>query len=156
MGKIFLDGERVVEKLKLAAARGTPILLQLAADEIRSAGGPYTSVYMYMVSSTPHRDELTLEAFSGRATEHVRIPFGRGVCGRAVSLGHDQNVGDVSAYPDYIACNAHTKSELVVLIRAHDNILGQIDIDSDLIDPFSPEEEASVKLVADALGMLLL
>lgn len=100
--------------------------------------------------------ELVLEAFAGRPTEHVRIPVGKGVCGTAVALGIDQNVGDVAARPNYIACNLHTLSELVVLIRnVEGSIIGQIDIDSDLPDPFTPQEEESVRLVADTLGMLL-
>lgn len=126
-------------------------LLQLAADRIRAAGAPYTSVYLYMV----HGDALDLEAWSGRETEHTSIPVGKGVCGRAVATGQDQNVGDVRAADDYIACNLFTRSELVVLIRLGAVILGQIDVDSDAVDPFTPEEEAEVRKVADALAVLL-
>jgi GAF domain-containing protein len=77
------------------------------------------------------------------------------VCGTAVSTGKDQNVGDVRAIENYIACNLWTRSELVVLIRRGDLILGQIDIDSDVPDPFTAEEEAEVRKVADALAVLL-
>jgi L-methionine (R)-S-oxide reductase len=55
----------------------------------------------------------------------------------------------------YLACNAWTRSELVVLIRRGPLILGQIDIDSDVSDPFTPDEEAAVRQVADALAVLL-
>jgi GAF domain-containing protein len=102
-----------------------------------------------------HGNELVLEAFAGRETEHTRIPVGTGVCGTAVASGQDQNVPDVRAVTNYLACNAWTRSELVVLIRRGALILGQIDIDSDLPDPFSPDEEASVRQVADALAVLL-
>ena len=78
-----------------------------------------------------------------------------GVCGTAVATGEDQNVPDVRAVGNYIACNIWTRSELVVLIRRGDTILGQIDIDSDVPDPFTKDEEAQVKQVADALGILL-
>ena len=60
-----------------------------------------------------------------------------GVCGTAVSTGQDQNVPDVRAISNYIACNAWTRSELVVLIRRGATILGQIDVDSDVPDPFT-------------------
>jgi GAF domain-containing protein len=100
-------------------------------------------------------DELMLEAFSGRDTEHTRIAVGHGVCGTAVATGQDQNVGDVRAIQNYIACNTFTRSELVVLIRRGARILGQIDVDSDVPDPFTADEEAAVKKVADALGVLL-
>lgn len=148
-----LQADRIVAALRGAFARdaGRRTLLQLAADHIQSAGPPYTSVYLYML-----RDEvLELEAYAGRETEHIRIAVGHGVCGSAVARGEDQNVGDVSAVQNYIACNTFTRSELVVLIRRGADILGQIDIDSDLPDPFSPEEEAAVRQVADALAVLL-
>ncbi len=126
-------------------------LLQMACDRIRSWGPPYTSVYAYML----HDGELVLEAHAGRDTDHVRIPVGAGVCGTAVAEKADQNVPDVTAVGNYLACNAFTKSELVVLIRRGDHILGQIDIDSDVRDGFGEREHADVKTVADALAVLL-
>jgi GAF domain-containing protein len=96
-----------------------------------------------------------LEAHAGRDTEHTHIPVGRGVCGTAVATGKDQNVPDVRAVENYIACNTWTRSELVVLIRRGERILGQIDVDSDDADPFTVEEEAEVRRVADALAVLL-
>ena len=148
-----LDGDRIVAALRGAFARdlGRTALLQLAADRIQAAGPPYTSAYLYML----HDDQLKLEAFAGRETEHTTIAVGEGVCGTAVSSGQDQNVGDVRAIENYIACNLWTRSELVVLIRRGPTILGQIDIDSDQPDPFTPEEEAEVRKVADALAVLL-
>jgi L-methionine (R)-S-oxide reductase len=148
-----LDSDRIVAALRGAFARdeGRQALLRIAAEKIRAAGAPYTSVYLYML----HGEELVLEAFAGRETDHTRIPVGVGVCGTAVARGEDQNVPDVRSVENYLACNAWTRSELVVLIRRGSLILGQIDIDSDLPDPFTPEEEAAVKQVADALAVLL-
>lgn len=130
---------------------GRQALLTYAAERIRGAGAPYTSVYLYML----HGDELVLEAYSGRETEHTNIKVGAGVCGTAVATGQDQNVPDVRAISNYIACNTFTRSELVVLIRRGDTILGQIDVDSDVPDPFTAEEEKAVKDVADGLAVLL-
>ena len=126
-------------------------LLQQAADRVQAAGPPYTSVYLYMV----HDSELRLEAYAGRPTEHTTIPVGKGICGSAVAASANQNVGDVTARNEYIACNLDTRSELVVLIRRGDLILGQIDVDSDQLDPFTPAEESAVQQVADALAVLL-
>lgn len=148
-----LDATRIVAALRGAftreASRGD--LLRLAAEKMQAAGPPYTSVYLYML----HRDELVLEAFAGRDTEHTRIPVGKGVCGTAVATGEDQNVGDVRTIGNYLACNTFTRSELVVLIRRGKTILGQIDVDSDVSDPFTPAEVAEVTRVADALAVLL-
>jgi GAF domain-containing protein len=150
---VVLDAEKVIASLRGAFARdvGRQELLRIAAEKIRAAGEPYTSVYLYML----HGDDLILEAHAGRATDHTRIPVGKGVCGTAVATGEDQNVPDVRAISNYIACNAWTRSELVVLIRRGAVILGQIDIDSDVPDPFTPDEEAAVRRVADALAVLL-
>ncbi len=148
-----LQGDRLVAALRGGFARdlSRQALLQLAADRIQAAGPPYTSVYLYML----HGGMLELEAFAGRETEHTRIPVGKGVCGTAVATGEDQNVPDVQAVGNYLACNLFTRSELVVLIRRGGVILGQIDVDSDLPDPFTPAEQAEVKKVADALAVLL-
>lgn len=148
-----LDSARVVAALRGAFARevSREELLRTAAEKIRASGPPYTSVYLYMLDG----NELVLEAYAGRETEHLRIPVGTGVCGTAVASGEDQNVPDVTAVGNYIACNAWTRSELVVLIRRGNAVLGQIDVDSDVPDPFTPDEEAAVKQVADALGILL-
>lgn len=143
----------VIRALQGAYARGArgAELLHVAASRIRAAGPPYTGVYLYML----HGDDLVLEAFDGRATEHVRIPVGTGLCGQAVAEARDLNVADVAAAPGYLACSLDTKSELVVLIRRHDQILGQIDIDSDVPAGFSAAEQAAVRDVADALAALL-
>ncbi len=148
-----LKPEPIVAALRGAFTRdvGRESMLQLAAERIQSAGSPYTSVYMYMLRG----EELVLEAFAGRDTEHTRIAVGQGVCGTAVATGADQNVPDVRARENYIACNVWTRSELVVLIRRGSVILGQIDVDSDAPDPFTADEQAAVKQVADALAVLL-
>jgi L-methionine (R)-S-oxide reductase len=150
---VVLQADKIIAALRGAFTRevGRAELLRTAAEKIQSAGPPYTSVYLYML----HGDELVLEAFAGRDTEHTRIPVGQGVCGTAVATRQDQNVPDVRAIENYIACNAWTRSELVVLIRRGEKILGQIDVDSDEPDPFTVEEEAEVRRVADALAVLL-
>lgn len=153
MADTALKPEFVVRALQGAYCRGASRgeLLQLVATKLREAGPPYTGVYLYML----HDGELVLEAFDGRPTEHTRIPVGVGVCGRAVAERRNLNVPDVTAADGYLACSIETKSELVVLIRRHDEILGQIDVDSDMADGFSPAEAAAVKEVADALAVLL-
>jgi GAF domain-containing protein len=152
-GGTVSEATKVVRALRAAHLHdeSRQALLQMACERIRSWGAPYTSVYAYIL----HGNELRLEAHSGRDTEHTRIPVGKGVCGTAVAEMQDQNVPDVSALGNYLACNAFTKSELVVLIRRGDHILGQIDIDSDVPDGFDEREHADVKEVADALAVLL-
>ena len=126
-------------------------MLQLACQRLSAWGPPFTSVYAYMLQG----QDLILEAFAGRATEHVRIPVGTGVCGTAIATGQDQMIPDVTAIDNYLACNTDTRSELVVLIKRGPVILGQLDVDSDVPAGFSPAHHAAVKQVADALAVLL-
>jgi len=147
------EAGKIVRALRAAHLHdiGRRGLLQMACDRLRARGAPYTSVYAYML----HGNELALESHAGRDTDHTRIPVGKGVCGTAVATRQDQNVPDVTAAGNYLACNAFTKSELVVLIRRGDDILGQLDIDSDVPAAFREKEYAEVKEVADALAVLL-
>lgn len=126
-------------------------LLQLACRRLAAWGAPFTSVYAYMLQG----EELVLEAFAGRTTEHVRIPVGMGVCGTAITTGQDQLVPDVTTVENYLACNADTRSELVVLIKRSAVILGQLDVDSDVPAGFTSAHHVAVKQVADALAVLL-
>src|SRR3989442_14871934 len=121
-------------------------LLQLACERLRGLGAPFTSVYAYMLAGK----ELVLEAFAGRETEHTRIPVGQGVCGTAVAAGEGQNVPDVAAIGNYLACNLETKSELVVLIRRGQTTLGQLDIDSDGPAGFTEAPPPALKEIPDA------
>ncbi len=149
----MLDADTIVRALQGALNRDVSRqeLLQLVATKMRQAGPPYTGVYLYML----HGSELELEAFDGRPTEHTRIPVGAGICGRAVAERRDINVANVSNADGYLACSIETRSELVVLMRRHDEILGQIDIDSDVDGGFDEAEQRAVKAVADALAALL-
>ncbi len=153
MAEPVLHADAIVRALHAAYCRNASRreLLQLVATKLRAAGPPYTGIYLYMV----HGDELVLEAYDGRPTDHTHIPVGTGICGRAVAERRDLNVRDVTQADGYLACSVETRSELVALIRRNDEILGQIDVDSDIPDGFPAAEEAAVREVADALAALL-
>lgn len=155
MAEATLKSEPIVKALHAAFCHdaGRAELLQLAATKMRATGPPFTSVYLYMIDESG--ETLLLEAFDGRETEHSSIPVGRGLCGKAVTERSDLNVPDVSAAPEYLACNVDTRSELIVLIRRNEEILGQIDIDSDVPNGFDDMEQAAVRDVADALAVLV-
>jgi len=87
-------------------------------------------------------DELVLDAYVGAPTDHTRIPVGRGVCGTAVTENQNQVIEDVRELSNYLACSLQTRSEIVVLIRKDDKILGQIDIDGHTVGAFGTEDEA--------------
>ncbi|MDX2065132.1 MAG: GAF domain-containing protein [Fimbriimonadaceae bacterium] len=98
-------------------------------------------------------DTLVLDAYVGAATEHDRIPVGRGVCGTAVAENANQVVPDVRKVGNYLACSATTRSEIVVLIRdAAGDILGQIDIDGHTVGQFDATDEAMLVELAAILA----
>jgi L-methionine (R)-S-oxide reductase len=74
--------------------------------------------------------------------DHSRIGIGEGVCGTAVFEERNQIVEDVREIENYLACSIHTRSELVVLIKDADRIVGEFDIDSDTVGAFTQEDEA--------------
>lgn len=98
---------------------------------------------------------LDLGPFAGEATEHVLIPFGRGICGQAADSGGTFVVDDVSAASNYLACSLKVKSEIVVPVFApsrqevsRQEVAGEIDIDSHAPRAFSPEDRAFLERLA--------
>ena len=95
--------------------------------------------------------ELVLGPFQGKAA-CIRIPFGRGVCGTAAATGETQRVDDVHAFPGHIACDAASRSELVVPIVQDGRVLGVIDLDSPLAARFDPDDVAGGEALARLLS----
>ncbi len=93
-------------------------------------------------------EELVLDAYVGAETNHTRIPVGRGVCGTAVAENANQVVSDVRSLENYLACSIDTRSEIVVLIRKGNKVLGQIDIDGHEVAAFDATDEALLTQVA--------
>ena len=85
--------------------------------------------------------ELILGPFQGKPA-CVRIKAGRGVCGKAVESGEPLVVPDVHAFPDHIACDSASASEMVVPLRRKDGtVFGVLDLDSASFDRFAPIRE---------------
>jgi GAF domain-containing protein len=100
-------------------------------------------------------DELVLGPFVGAPTEHVRISLDRGVCGLAVREDEDQVVDDVRSAPHYLACSPDVRSEIVVLLRAHGRVIGQVDLDSEAVGAFDSDHHCILRAVADSFSGLI-
>ncbi|KTE21373.1 hypothetical protein ATE67_08770 [Sphingopyxis sp. H050] len=99
--------------------------------------------------------ELVLGPFQGKAA-CIRIPLGKGVCGAAAQTRETQRVEDVHAFPGHIACDADSRSELVVPIVADGRLIGVLDLDSPKPARFSPADQAGAEaLVARVAASLL-
>jgi GAF domain-containing protein len=95
---------------------------------------------------------LILGPFRGAPTEHARIPLTEGICGAAVAQDETVIVDDVFSDPRYLSCSIETKSEIVVPIRAHGKIVGEIDIDSHDIAAFGLADRSFLEKVAVLTG----
>lgn len=124
-------------------------LLRYAVRSIAKADDRYNWVGVYLLGDD---GELWLHNYVGEPTEHAKIPVGTGVCGRAVAERKNLNVPDVSKETNYLACSPDVESELVILIRAGDDIYGQIDIDSETKAAFGEDDEIALVGIADKLA----
>jgi L-methionine (R)-S-oxide reductase len=95
--------------------------------------------------------ELVLGPFCGKPA-CIRIPFGRGVCGAAASSGQSQLVPDVHAFPGHIACDAASRSELVVPVLREGAVVAVIDFDSPSIARFDSDDQAGIEALAQLLS----
>jgi GAF domain-containing protein len=96
-------------------------------------------------------DELVLGPFCGRPA-CIRIPFGSGVCGNAAQSGESQLVADVHAFPGHIACDAASRSELVVPIIRGGAVIAVIDLDSPHTGRFDSADQAGFETLAELLS----
>jgi GAF domain-containing protein len=108
----------------------------------------YTWVGIYLLVG----NELVLGPFLGKPSPHTRIPLGRGICGAAAAEKTTLVVDDVNADPRYLACSLETRSEIVVPILRDGDVLGELDIDSDLPAAFGDEDRVLLERAATALA----
>ena len=99
-------------------------------------------------------NELVLGPFQGKPA-CVRIPIGKGVCGTAAEQNAYQSVRDVDQFEGHIACDAESRSELVVPFSIHGEVAGVLDIDSPKIARFDEtDEQGMVFLMTEVEKML--
>jgi L-methionine (R)-S-oxide reductase len=137
---------QIVSQLRGFSETGTK--LRRLAMEILSDLPNYSWSGIYRLE----RDTLVLDEYVGAATDHTHIPVGRGVCGTAVAENANQVIEDVRQLDNYLACSTQTRSEIVVLIRKGDEVLGQIDIDGHSVGAFDASDEAFLEQVAEVLA----
>lgn len=91
--------------------------------------------------------ELVLGPFQGKAA-CIRIAYGQGVCGTAAAKATSQLVEDVHAFPGHIACDAASRSELVVPVTVNGTVVAVIDLDSPDLARFDAEDQAGIEALA--------
>ena len=132
-----LDGLLAGESDAIANAANTSALIFQMLPDINWAG-------FYFLQS---EEELLLGPFQGKPA-CVRIAVGRGVCGAAVERAETMLVEDVHAFPGHIACDAASRSELVVPLIRDGQVFGVLDLDSPLPGRFDLDDQAGVEALA--------
>lgn len=110
----------------------------------------YDWVGFYLVEN--QKNELVLGPFEGEPTEHDIIKFGSGICGQAAEKEETFIVQDVSKETNYLSCSINVKSEIVVPIIKDDTVVGELDIDSHSISPFTDEDKRFLEKVCDLVS----
>lgn len=100
-------------------------------------------------------DELILGPYVGAATDHTVIPFGKGICGQVAISNQTFVVPDVMAQENYLSCSIQTKAEIVVPIIKNGINIGQIDIDSHYLNPFTTEDKDLLEWLCKELASIL-
>ncbi len=100
------------------------------------------------------KEELKLAQFVGEPTEHTIIPFGKGICGQVAISNQNFVVQDVSEQQNYISCGFKVKSEIVIPIFVNGENIGQIDIDSHTVNPFTEKDTELLEFVCQEVAKL--
>jgi len=124
-------------------------ICQLLADRVSH----YHWVGFYIADD--EKQELTLGPFVGAPTEHVRIDYGSGICGRAAETGRTLVVDDVSRESNYLSCSPKVRSEIVIPIFRSGRIVGELDIDSHAVASFKEEDRKFLEQVCLAVSVIL-
>lgn len=96
--------------------------------------------------------ELVLGPFQGKPA-CIRIAHGKGVCGTAWAKAETQRVDDVHDFPGHIACDAESRSELVVPVIRDEQVIAVIDLDSPLPARFTPDDQQTLERLAKAIAV---
>jgi GAF domain-containing protein len=109
----------------------------------------YNWIGIYLIKD----DSLILGPWKGKqATEHIKIPIGKGICGSAAKTGKTELINNVKKDNRYLSCFVNTKSEIVVPIKKNNIVIGEIDIDSDKKDAFNNKDNEFLEKIADMLS----
>ncbi|QXP57109.1 GAF domain-containing protein [Cellulophaga sp. HaHa_2_95] len=131
----------------------TDTQLQQICDLLKENIPHYDWVGFYFKNGD--KNELKLGPYAGAPTDHIIIPFGKGICGQ-VAVSHENFVvPDVKAQDNYIACSITVKAEIVVPLFLNGENIGQIDIDSNTPDPFTAEDERFLEFINTEVAKIL-
>ena len=127
--------------------------LQAICDYLEKEISYYDWVGFYFKNGD--KDELKLAQYTGEETDHVIIPFGKGICGQVAVSNENFIVQDVSEQDNYISCGWKVKSEIVIPIFVNNENIGQIDIDSHTANIFTKKDEQLLEYICKKVANIL-
>lgn len=101
------------------------------------------------------KNELILGPYVGANTDHTVIPYGKGICGQVAVSNKTFLVPDVFQEDNYLSCSIDTKAEIVVPIFKNGENIGQIDIDSHHLNPFTKEDKDLLEWLCSEIGKII-
>lgn len=144
-----------------------PTLNEIISNRSTSTEAKLQSICEVLRQEIPHYDwvgfyfhkeddkVLELAQYAGNPTDHTIIPFGKGICGQVALSNQNFVVPDVNAQDNYIACSFTVKSEIVIPIFVNGKNIGQLDIDSETLDPFTEQDERFLEWVCQEVSKII-
>ena len=151
---IVEDKEKILQEVEKILDRSVSkdeklfAICELLDDEVEV----FDWVGFYMVDPEADR-ELVLGPYVGEATDHTRIPFGKGICGQAADSLETFVVQDVSEEDNYLACSVEVQAEIVVpILTEEEELLGELDIDSHTKGSITEDHQDMLEEICDMIA----
>lgn len=150
--KYFIDLTAHVETIISGQGDRGPKLQQIC-DYLKEKVEYFDWVGFYLV--TDNGNELELGPFAGSPTDHVCIPFGKGICGQAAEKKRTLIIQDVEKENNYLSCSPDVKAEIVLPLFKDEKIAGELDIDSHTAAPFTDQDRDFLEKICRSIERIL-
>jgi L-methionine (R)-S-oxide reductase len=141
-----LSRDQLIDNIRIAIA-GTneeTEVLRIAAEMIDAFSEGFNWTGFYIMKD----GVLEVGPYIGPETPHTRIELSNGICGAAAREKKSIIVPDVAADERFLACSLTTRSEIVVPLKFEDQIIGEIDVDSNQPSFFGPQDQEMLERIA--------
>ena len=126
--------------------------LQKVSELLSSSVDHYNWVGFYIVDDSG--TNLILGPYAGAATDHVKIAFGKGICGQVAVSEMSRIIQDVSLEDNYLSCSSNVQSEVVFPVMKDGKFIAELDIDSHATSPFTARDTELLEAICEKLASL--
>lgn len=150
---MYQESKNKISKILNQKSDPVETRLQLICNALKDNIPHYDWVGFYFKNGD--KNELKLGPYAGAPTDHTIIPYGKGICGQVAISNKNFVVPDVNQQDNYIACSITVKAEIVVPLFVNGKNIGQIDVDSNTLNPFTEEDERLLEFVNEKVAAIL-